>query len=561
MTTYWYDRTRALTLQLVRWPSVTDTDGETAFAHKLHALIAQHPYFHVNPQHVWIERTLDDRRERYSIFALVKGNGPQTVVMAGHYDTVSIENYGALEPLACDPEALLPALVAELRDNARSDADRLALRDLESGDFLPGRAVLDMKCGLAAGLAVLERFAESDNRAGNMLFIATPDEENFSHGMRSVAQRLPAIASEHRLTLSAAINLDASSDQGDGSEGRAIFLGSVGKLLPSVLVIGRPTHAGYPFDGISANLLAAEMVRQIECNPELSDTGNAMPGMGEVAPPPINLKLTDLKDWYDVTTPEYAWCTFNLLTHTVTPQDVLRRTCRCVNAALDDAIQLMRERAARFAERSGQPQPALKYEPHVLSFAELKERAFREVGTEAKSRWAALTERMAAQPGADIPTFSRNVIEELARWARLDGPAAVVCFASLYYPPVHLDARHAAHARLHSIADYPATTHAAETGQSIRLRSYFSGISDMSFLGGRVSAEDADYIAANTPAWGTLLNFDYAALNRLDFPVVNIGPWGRDYHQRLERVHAPYAFETVPELVWRVAREILNADD
>jgi arginine utilization protein RocB len=555
MTTQWFARTRTLTLQLVRWSSITDTDSETAFAHKLHTLIAQHPYFRLHPEQVWIERTQHDRRERYNVFALVKGWGARTGVLAGHYDTVSIETYGALEPLACDPEALLPALIRELRANARSAADRLALRDLESGDFLPGRAVLDMKSGLAAGLAVLERFAEDDDRAGNLLFIATPDEENFSHGMRSAAQRLPEIARERGLELVAAINLDATSDQGDGTEGRAVFLGSVGKLLPSALVIGRPTHAGYPFDGISANLLAAEMVRQIECNPELSDAGSEA-----VAPPPINLKLTDLKDWYDVTTPEYAWCTFNLLTHTLTPQEVLRRTKRLVAAALDDAIALMGERAEKFAARSSRIVSAKRWEPHVLSFAELKERAFREVGAEAEARWVELTAREAAQPGTDIPTFSCRVIEELARWARLDGPAAVVCFASLYYPPVHLDSQQS-HERLRAITVRHAVALAAEAGQSIALRSYFSGISDMSFLGAEVPAADTACIVANTPAWGALLDFDYGVLNRLGFPVINIGPWGRDYHQRLERVQVPYAFETVPELVWRVVGGILTTDD
>jgi arginine utilization protein RocB len=196
----------------------------------------------------------------------------------------------------------------------------------------------------------------------------------------------------------------------------------------------------------------------------------------------------------------------------------------------------------------------------VLSFAELRERAFREAGADAESRWAALTAREAARPGTDIPTFSCALIEELARWARLDGPAAVVCFASLYYPPVHLDSQQS-HERLRAITVRHAIALAAEAGQSIALRSYFSGISDMSFLGAQVPAADAACIAANTPAWGTLLDFDYGVLNRLDFPVINIGPWGRDYHQRLERVHAPYAFETVPELVWRVARSILRGDD
>ena len=36
-------------------------------------------------------------------------------------------------------------------------------------------------------------------------------------------------------------------------------------------------------------------------------------------------------------------------------------------------------------------------------------------------------------------------------------------------------------------------------------------------------------------------------------PVVNIGPWGRDYHQKWERVHMPYAFDVLPDLIYEAA--------
>jgi len=39
---------------------------------------------------------------------------------------------------------------------------------------------------------------------------------------------------------------------------------------------------------------------------------------------------------------------------------------------------------------------------------------------------------------------------------------------------------------------------------------------------------------------------------------VNIGPWGREYHQRHERVHAPYAFTVLPELLLAVVAETLG---
>jgi len=104
--------------------------------------------------------------------------------------------------------------------------------ELRSGAFLPGRGVLDMKSGLAVGIALLERFAQDPERQGNLLFVATPDEEGGSHGMRSAAAQLPEIAAEWGLDLAAALNLDITVDQADGREGRVIYTGSVGKLLP-----------------------------------------------------------------------------------------------------------------------------------------------------------------------------------------------------------------------------------------------------------------------------------------------------------------------------------------
>ncbi|MBV9791295.1 MAG: peptidase M20, partial [Chloroflexi bacterium] len=97
-----------------------------------------------------------------------------------------------------------------------------------------------------------------------------------------------------------------------------------------------------------------------------------------------------------------------------------------------------------------------------------------------------------------------------------------------------------------------------EAGTAIRLSPFFAGISDMSFLGSAIAEEEVDAIAQNTPASATKLRFDYAAISALDLPTINIGPWGRDYHQRLERVHAPYSFEIVPELVWRIVGRLLS---
>ena len=64
-------------------------------------------------------------------------------------------------------------------------------------------------------------------------------------------------------------------------------------------------------------------------------------------------------------------------------------------------------------------------------------------------------------------------------------------------------------------------------------------------------------IAADTPAWGAGLPWpDGPALAQI--PIVNAGPWGRDYHTPLERIYRPYAFEVLPELIREIADGVIK---
>jgi arginine utilization protein RocB len=550
VTEAWQARMRELTIALVQTPSITNTPGETAFATRLHDLLGSLPCFMENPAHLRLEPTIDDRFERANLFALVRGSGPGTVVLTGHYDVVGIEPYGALQPWAFDPEALLPRLIAALEQD-NHPAEHLALADLRSGDFLPGRGMLDMKSGLAAGIAVLERFAALPDRRGNLLLLATPDEEEASHGMRSAALQLGRLARAWELRLEAAINLDASDDQTDGSQGRAVFLGSVGKLLPSALLVGRETHAGSPFAGINATLLASELARRVECNVDLVDSAH-----GDVAPPPVTLKQSDLKTHYDVTTPSASWCYFNVLTLHSSPQEVLRRFTALASESVTAAIEHQRREALRYAALRDQPITDDGWQPLVMTVAELQAHLRRE-DPGAQAVLDDIAQQLAADPGLDTPAVCARLVA--AMWVRssLRGPAAVVGFAGLHYPRVDAGGS-PRHARLEAVARRHAATVGGETGYPIRVRPFFQGISDMSFLGGMLEHADIAVIAENTPAWGTRLRVDYQAVRDLDLPVINIGPWGRDYHQRTERVHVQYAFNVVPELVWRVAKDLLD---
>ena len=573
MNTAWFDRTRELTLQLVRFPSLTNTVGETACAQHIYGLLAELPYFQDHPEHLRVVSTLDDTHERSLVLAFVRGAGPHAVLLTGHFDVVSVENFGELADLAFEPEQLLPKLIQHLRSNA-APANANALRDFESGDYMPGRGALDMKSGLAAGMAVLEKFAATPDLTGNILFAAVPDEEATSQGMRSLVRLLPALAAELNVSFEAAINLDSGVNLGSDDDGRAVFLGSVGKLLPSVFFVGRPTHAGAPFDGVNAALLAAELTRLVECNP---DAGDAAPtpspvrtGEGSFSPPsrsepfrrsgrglgggpaspPVTLYQTDRRTNYDVTTPATAWCAFNVLTHWRTPRMIVDSFVQLTEQAMHSALSLLRERATRSAFGLGMAVPARNWQSHVMTFAELKARV-------GEARTMQIAQALAQDPALDNINLSQQMIEAMVREANVEGPTAIVCIASLYYPKVLLgDAPR--DARLRAIVDAEAGQLSKESGMSIGLRPFFSGISDMSFVSNQDDADSIRTVTQNTPTWGTRLKFDYALAASLTLPIVNVGPWGQDYHQKTERVHMPYSFGVVPELLWRVTNKIFD---
>jgi len=484
-------RAREIALALTSWPSVTGTADEAEFAPRLARYLAGF-------DRVWTAAIAGDAAGRHNVLALKRGRVRRTIVLTGHFDVVPAEDYGDLRPLAFSAERLLPEIVARLR---RTGENSGALADFESGEFLPGRGLLDMKAGLAAGIAAMEAYGGD----GNLLFIGVADEEDRSAGARAAVPLLPQIAREHGLDIDLVINLDAISDQGDGAAGRVVALGSIGKQLVTAFVVGKEAHACYPQDGANAAYLAAELVTEFELAPELAEASG-----GEIAAPPTALAAKDLKQGYNVTTPAQAWVYWNTLQHRRSAAEVF-----------DIALMLARRAMTRAAQRVQRDIP-------VYSYAELAARV-------PKAEIDRKTEEIAALCGLDLPERAKRLTAHV--WARsgLAGPAVVLGFGSIPYPAVAL-----ADAALED-----AILAAVKPLELAGIR-YFPGISDMSFFG--EAAGDLAAASANTPGWGGFFVMPESA----GYPCINIGPWGRDYHHWLERLHAPYAFEILPRVLLAV---------
>ncbi len=526
---------RSVALDLVARPSVTGTADEASFGPWLVNYLRDWSAGCRPGSEVWSFPVLPGD-QRQVVALLMRGEGARTVVLTGHYDTVTVDDYGDLAPLAGQPEELRSALLARL-GTATGTAARRVCDDLGSGAFLPGRGLLDMKGGLAAGLAAMAAIGRTAFR-GNLLFIAVPDEENASAGARAAAAELPRLAAERQLQIAAVINLDAIADDGDGCAGRVLATGTVGKVLPTALVIGRPVHSGFALRGLNAAVLAAAIATRLEWAPELTDDSGGVPGT-----PASLLALKDGKTGYDVTTPGSAWMYWNVLLHDRDPAQVLPAVAGLMRGALDDCLVNLARRSAGSALAADAAE--LESEVPVLTYASL----LAEVAARDPEVHQHL-DRIATASAGDLPERCRQVTVALWEMSGRIGPAVVLGLGSMPYLATGIADGPLLHRLREFLKDAP-TRH----GVVLVETPYFTGISDMSFFG---QADDRVLaaLATETPVWAHAVKLAPGALAQV--PTVNLGPWGRDYHTPWERTHVDYAFRLLPALVEDLTRRLLD---
>jgi arginine utilization protein RocB len=126
--------------------------------------------------------------------------------------------------------------------------------------------------------------------------------------------------------------------------------------------------------------------------------------------------------------------------------------------------------------------------------------------------------------------------------AGIKEPTVILGFGSIPYPAVLLR-----DARMRKLIEE------AVAPFGLGHANYFAGISDMSFFG--EASGDLSVVAANTPIWGK----GFVMPEPAGYPTINIGPWGRDYHTWLERLHMGYAFDTLPRVLLSVIDAIEKA--
>ena len=478
-----------------------------------------------------------------------------TVVFMGHHDVVPADVYGDAAPWAFD----LDTIAAHLN---RETLSTEAYTDLLSGEWLFGRGCCDMLGGTAVQMALLaeqaEKVLQKDDKSkktqngknvlvekpvktlrpgpdeavvddgdeeklfapgkadtcGALLFLSVPDEESFSVGMRGSLSLLEGLEEQFNLDYRLAICAEPNQRLADGKT-QVVYSGSIGKLLPVVLVQGKLVQVGSYREGLNPLGILSRVVAATEGDETFTERYG-----DEVSVPPVWMYVRDLKEGYDFSLPKRAAGYCNVLTFQKTPAQVMAYFLGKIKGVLEE----------------------VSHPVTVMTWVTLWQQAKQHSGfekfwqeTERKKR------ELLQEEHKTFPEVTLWLMQRTLDFLNFDQPAVVFGFAPPYYPAVRSE-------EMKDGARFAVYKKVLSALQEVEIKMYFPGVSDCSYCGIPEGTQNPVY-QVNTPLWGNEYHFAVGALARLQIPFFLFGPWGRDLHQAGERVNRYSLTEEYPAVL------------
>ena len=508
-------------------------------------------YFAENPQYYGAYPIRGDAFDRATVWAMAKGEGPETVVMIHHYDVVTVEDYKNLKDLAYSPEKLEIEL-QKVKDGFGAEARA----DLESGKWLFGRGVCDMKGGGSIQMTLVSEYAKkaaAGQFKGNVIVVGVPDEENLSAGMRAAVLLLKELKDEYALNYRLMIN--SEPHQRKETETGVFSLGTIGKMMPYAYVRGYLAHAGKVFEGLNPVNVMAEIVRNTEVNFSFSDVKE-----GEAAPPPTWLYLRDGKVSYDVSMPISIKGCLSVLTLDRSPKDVMDEFRKVCEDAFETVIGDMNENYEKFAKATGKNETRLPWESKVSNFGELCAEAEKSYGKEFREEYGRKLEAL----GDEIKSGAKTLIK--ANFELVDfvydyihdlAPRVVIGMIPPYYPNVSC----AVTGNKEEMDGFFGLLEGfvlENFGQKYSKEYFYTGICDLSYCGAVKREETEESLKRSMPFLGNIYSLPLKEMEETSMPCINIGPWGKDFHKLTERVYKEDLYERTPAILDFAVKSVLG---
>ena len=532
---------KELLFDLVAFQSDTFTTQETAMAKHVFDLIRAQDYWQEHPDLCGLYDG-GDVLGRLIPWALRRGKSDKTIVLSGHFDCVEIDSYGILRPFALDPARLKEEML-------KLDYEGEVLADLQDENWCFGRGTADMKSGLACITYELFKYAKEGLREDlNVLFVAVHDEEHQAEGIKQAILLLNELKVKHGLDYRFLLNPEPALRRDSGSY---VYVdGSIGKMLPGIVVRGAQCHVVDIMNGLNSVLIAANVARKIDLNVDL-----CCEEFGQKTPPPAVLCLKDSKYEYNVSTPNYTEIYAHVpLTKNKNMPDVLlhlRELCEQAAAETESAFDRAWEAYYGADETGERPHRKIK----VLTASELEE-ICRSVCADYEVQKAALFRREtdAVNSGSKlIQSAGFAIIEKMIELSRLQGPLIVIGLLPPYVPPVNN--HYMKGFDREAVIDAVAETLRSRFGLSLEVEPYSMGMSDNSYM----SCTDIDGDIESMKNMVTpkeLYDVPFAAIARVAMPSAICGPWGKDFHTATERVYLPDVEVRTPAVIEAIIESI-----
>jgi len=547
-----YDEVERLTKRLVSIPSIVrEPYGETNCAKEIYGYYESLSYFKENKQQIKMFQTRDDFVERHCTYAYVKGTkgkSKRTVILIGHIDTVGVDDYQKNSEYAFKSDEL-PELLKTM--NVSDEV----LKDIESNEYLFGRGSLDMKSGVAGHMFLITYFsAHPEELDGNLIAIAECDEEDSSYGIISALYELEELKLRENFEYIACINADFTTDYYPNDPNYYVYLGCVGKLLPSAYAVGKESHVGQPFGAFDPNLLLAELTRNISLNTEFCDKAH-----GEVTVPPISLKQSDFKVGYTVQTALAAYAYYNYFTYSQSPVDVMNKIKDVAVLSFDNVIKYLNGEYEQYCNMLNADYSKLPFRTRVYTWEELYSELEKKHGDKFVNHISSFAFNLnKTQPELDLRLFSVKVIEEAWTFIEDNSPALILFFGSVFSARVEVSSKNQLESNLKTALENAVKTVQADCKGPINIKMFYPYISDASFMSISDDMDSVQSLLANMPSSGYKYNYPLEYIMKINVPVVNIGSHGKDGHKFTERVDKRYTFDNVPNMTYEVIKELLK---
>ena len=538
------DEMLQLTKDMVAVNSVNGTPGEKDIGLFIEDYLRAIPYFQEHPDQIIVQPLKNDRLERRNVFALLLGEkdkNNKTIIFHGHTDTVGVEDYGALAGYAFDCDGLAEQLKEiELPDEVK--------KDLDSGEYLFGRGACDMKSGDAVFMVLVKELSEHIGElSGNILLSLNPVEENLHTGIIEGIEIIENLKKEYGIEYVLAINNDYTCPMYPGDKHRYIYTGVGGKLLPCFYIQGRETHVGQCFEGYDPTSVMAELIKELNLNPEYSDSYE-----GEYALPPTLLKSKDLKGWYNVQTAKEALVYFNYFVLNADVRDITEKLVGAGKKAVIRATEDLNNKYKDFCEKSGKTFRQIENYWSVMAYEDLYKLVKEK--DETIDRMLAEETLNLQEAGVDKREIPISYIRILLAKANIHHPVVVLYYATPYCPHNTLKKNDETIEKLGKVLK----SIAEEKNIEYKMDGFFPSLSDSSYLSLDDSMESIEKLKQNFPQMQQLYPLPLEQIKKLNIKAVNFGVYGKDAHKSTERLHIPYSFGILPELILKTTEEFLN---